>query len=273
MSASIIYGANGGNGDPVYSLNNAQNTHNADVHNQIINNYLHQHTGISTTLAADTSGDGTAYKLLVLDAAGFANFDYLHINTTSAESTHAQIVSSVPALPYTGPAVFTLDRRLDKAHSVGDTIIKAIVNMALQDGTIDTPQYYFIGPPAGKVWHLTRILFEMTHDVAGDLGKFGGVTALVNGMVLRARNDGQWGTLTNWKRNGDIKTDMFDVVFDDRSGGGGAYGTSGRGTFTEAGAVLRLDGDKGDIFQVYHQDVLTTTSINTLTIKVQGHYE
>ena len=102
-------------------------------------------------------------------------------------------------------------------------------------------------------------------------GKFGDLAELINGVVLRGNfGDGQqYGTLTNWKRNGDIKTDMFDVEFDSRSTGGGSYGTSGRGTFKEAGAVVRLDGDDSDKVEVYIQDDLT--ALASFTMKFQGH--
>jgi hypothetical protein len=111
----------------------------------------------------------------------------------------------------------------------------------------------------------------MTHGSAGDLGLFGNLAALTNGVLLRAKINGNYGTLTNWKTNANIKTDMFDVVFDNRSGGGGTWGTTGRGTFREAGAVLRLDGDTADQFELYVQDDLTT--LLTFTMKVQGHLE
>lgn len=249
----------------------SNNIHDADVHTQIVNQYLHQHTAVSTTLASASAASD--YQIDIADATGFAVGDYLHIDTTTIETTHPVIISSSPALPTTGPVTLTLDRRLDKAHAIGDEVRKSIVNMALagQVGTLASPQEYWIGPPAGEIWHLTRILFEMTHSTAGDLGLFGNLAALTNGTVLRARNNGAYGTLTNWKTNANIKTDMFDVVFDARSGGGGAFGTTGRGTFTNAGAILRLDGDTDDRLEVYIQDDIT--AMVSFTMKGQGHVE
>lgn len=261
-----------GNDLPITSLKNALAVYDADVHNVIVNRYLHQHIiAVETALTANTSGDGTVYQIPIADADGFADGDYLHVNTTSTETTHPVIISSAPVLPTSGPAVFTLDRRLDKAHSTGDLITKAIVNMALQPGTLATPQEYYIQPVPGEVWYLYRILFTMTHNTAGDLGKFGGIAALTNGVLIRAKVGGQYGTLTNWKSNSDIKVDMFDVEFDTRSGGQGNYGTSGRGTFKNTGASLRLDGSLGDRLEVYVQDDLT--GLNTFTMKAQGHLE
>jgi hypothetical protein len=268
---------NDGAGNPLNSYFNkatgkySLDIHDADVHTRIINKYLHQHTSTQTTLANPVSGDGSQYTIDVVDATGFAVGDYLHINTSTIETTHPIIISSSPALPTSGPATFTLDRRLDFSHAAGDEVIKSIVNMAPLVGTLANPQEYFTGPAPGEVWHLTRLLFEMTHATAGDLGKFGNLTALTNGAVLRARINGQYGTFTNWKTNSNMKTDMFDVEFDLRSGGGGDYGTSGRGTFKEAGAIIRLDGDTDDRVELYIQDDIS--GLITYTMKLQGHLE
>ena len=245
-------------------LKGALNIHDADVHNIIIDRYLHEHTATQTTLTVATVGDGTEYTITVASATGFVIGDYIHINTTSFETTH-------PVITGIAGNVFTLDRRLDVAHSIGDTITKAVIDMSSQAGTMAAPIIYEAWPEPGVTWHLTRILFEMTHGTAGDLGLFGNLASLGNGVVLRARINGQHGTLTNWKANSEIKTDMFDVVFDTRSGGGGTFGTSGRGTFTEAGAVLKLDGDNDDRFQVLIQDDIT--ALSSFSMKCQGHIE
>lgn len=259
-----------GNGNPLSSYYSAQtnqyvlNIHDADVHTSIVNQYIHQHTATQTTLAADTAVNDTSFT--VVSAVGFVIGDYIHINTTSIETTHPTIINIVGN-------VITIDRRLDVIHLTGDEVIKVIVNMSLagQAGTLAAPQEYFAGPPPGEVWHLTRLLFEMTHGTGGDLGLFGNIAALTNGVLIRARINGNYGTLTNWKTNANIKTDMFDVVFDLRSGGGGTHGTTGRGTFKEAGAIIRLDGDTYDQFELYVQDDIT--ALNTFTMKVQGHLE
>ena len=157
-------------------------------------------------------------------------------------------------------------------------IIKCIINMASQNGTLAVPQVYLFGPETSTedgptVWLISLILFEMTHGSAGDLGKFGGIPALTNGVVLRVRVNGRYGTLTNWKRNGDIKTDTFAVEFDARSGGQGAFGTSGEGKFTQTGAVLRLDSATNDRLEVHVQDGLLADGLTTFTMKGQGTAE
>lgn len=261
-----------GNNNPLSSYYDAEtdqhvlNVHNADVHNQIFNKYMHQHTATTTTLAAPVAGDGTVYQITVADSTGFLAGDYIHINTTSVETTHPSITD------ITGN-VITLDRRLDKAHEIGDEVLKVIINLASQNGTMASPQEYWMAPENGSVFHVARLLFEATHDSASDLGNFLSIPELANGVLLRARVNGQYGTFTNWKRNGHMKTDMFNVESDPRSGGQGSFGTSGRGTFTQAGGVVRLDGSLGDRIELYVQDTLLGLGLNTWTMKMQGHYE
>jgi hypothetical protein len=258
-----------GYGNPIGSLKGALNIHDADVHNSIVNKYIHQHTATVTTLAANSAIDTDTLSLA--SGAGLAALDYIHINTTSLETTHPRILSSVPAFPTSAPVVVTLDRRLDVAHFTGDEVTKVLLDMSILVGTLAAPQIYYAGPPPGEVWHITRILFSMTHGTSGDLGLFGNLAALTGGCVLRGRVNGGYATLTNWKTNSDIKSDMYDVDFDSRSSGGGTYGTSGRGTFTNAGAVIRLDGDTSDRIELYVQDDIT--ALNIFTIKAQGHQE
>lgn len=255
-------------GNPIGSFGGAINVHDADVHTVIVNKYAYQDSAVSTTLTVAVVGDGTVYQVSVADATGFTVGSYLHINTSTEETTLPKIVSTTAA---TGPATFTLDRRLDRDHSIGDTVTQVVRDMASQVASMASPQSYKIGPQAGDVWHITRLLFTITHSTAGDLGLFGNIAALTNGVTLRANINGVFGTFTNWKTNSDIKDDMYDVEFDARSGGGGTFGTTGRGTFKNAGAIVRLDGTTGDYLEVLVQDDIT--ALDRFTIKFQGHFE
>jgi len=260
-----------GYGNPIGSLKGAVNIHDADVHNSVVNRYMHRHTTVQTTLTTAVVGDGTEYTIDVADATGFAIGNYLHINTGIEEITHPRLTSSNPALPTTGPATFTLDRRLDYAHSIGDAVVQSVIDMSSVAGSIANPVIYYAAPYGIDVWHVTRIMFELTHGTAGDLGLFGDLPALTNGIILRAKVNNEYYTFTNWKQNSHMKVDMYDVQFDPRSGGGGSYGTTGRGTFTKAGAVLRLDGALGDRLELLVQDDITL--LDSFTMKAQGHPE
>lgn len=258
------HGIISGNGEIINSLDNALDVHDKHVHSFIVNEDVHQHTATSTTLTVATAGTGVEYQITVVSAVGFTVGDALHIQNGAKEYTH-------PRITVIAGNVFTLDRRIDLAHPIGTTVTKSILDMSTTAGTLATPVEYWAGPPAGQVWHIHRILFSMVHGTAGDLGLFGDLNPLTNGVLLRARVNGTYATLTSWKVNSDIKIDMFDVEFDPRSGGGGSYGTSGRGSFDKTGAVLRLDGDTNDQFEIYVQDDITL--LDSFTMKAQGHLE
>jgi hypothetical protein len=228
---------------------------------EIVNKHLRRYTAVTTTLTVAVVGHGTESTITVASATGFSVGDSIHINGTGLETTEP-IITAINGL------VFTLDRPLDAAHAIGSDVTQSIINMALAVGTLAAPLEYFIAPPAGEIWQITRLLFSMTHPSAGDLGTFGNLTALTNGVILRVERNGVYRTLTNWKTNADIKEDMFDITFDIRSGGG-SYGTSGRGTFAKSGSILELNGDTLDKVEIYIQDDIT--ALTHFTMKMQGH--
>ena len=201
-----------GSGNPIGSLSGALNIHDADVHTKIVNSQFSQTTATTTTFAAIATAGSTSITLT--SATGFAIGSYLDIyNATQEELTKIQIINLVGS-------VVTLDRPLDFTYAIGDNIDKSLVNMNVI-GTLASPQAFHVQPFGSDVWHLKRILIEMTHSSAGDNGLFGNITALTNGVVLR-RYDGTTGvtsTFTNWKTNGDIVTDVYDVTYAARSGG------------------------------------------------------
>lgn len=250
-----------GNGSAIGSLGGAINVHDADVHNIPVNIYLHSHAVTSTTLAAAVTSQDT--NITVVDPTGFIVGDQVKIENGITEH-------NLPEITAVNGSVLTLDRPLDNNFSIGATVTEVESDMSVL-GSLSTPVSYILAPEAGQVWHIQRILLSMTHSTAGDLGLFGNLARLTNGVLLRANVGGQWATYTNWKTNADIKDDMYDVDFDARSTGGGTYGTTGRGSFNRVGVTIRLDGDAGDYVEVLIQDNLT--GLLTFRIKAQGHIE
>lgn len=250
-----------GEGNPISSLNGALDIHDSHVHTAPVNQYLHRHKIVTTTLStAIVSGD---YVINVVSSVGMNIGDKIQIANGAEESTFPEITLIV------GNAL-TLDRPIDFAFSIGDTVDVVEIDMN-EIATQASPYSYKVAPSVGVVWHLQRILLSMTHSTAGDLGLFGNQTRLTNGVVLRANISGQNYTFTTWHKNADIKDDMYDVEFDVRSGGGGTYGTTGRGSFNKIGVTVRLDGTAGDYLEVLTQDDLS--GLLTFRIKAQGHIE
>lgn len=258
------YALTDGYGNPIQSFNGALNVHDPHGHNVIINEKFHQHTTTATTFAVDAPAQSTS--IAVVSSTGFTVGDPIHIEDGVIETNH-------PIITLIVGNVFTLDRPLDNAFAIGDSITKTIQNMNVV-GSLLSPQSFRVIPRSGEVWHLMRILIEITHSTSlGDNGLFGDLPALTNGVLLR-RYDGttaKYNTFTDWKDNGDIMTDMYDVNYSARSGNKGSYGTNARGTFYATGAVLRLDADAGDFLELLIQDDLS--ALDSFRINAQGHIE
>lgn len=253
-----------GSGNPIGSLNGSLDIHDADVHSIPVNKYFSHNTGVSSTLSAATVvGD---ISIAVVDGSLYSAGDYIEFTTEPHESIYRRVIS-------VNVNVLNLDSPVDNVHSIGSVI--SIVNLDMNVlGSITSPVSYKFSPDAGQIYHVVRFLFSMTHSALGDLGLFGGIPEITNGAVLRGYDgaSGTFRTFMNIKSNADMKNNMFDVDFDTRSGGGGIYGTSGRGSIKiGTGAVPKLDAANGDYFEILIQDDLT--GLDSFKIKVQGHIE
>lgn len=266
MNGHAPGGVVGNGGGPYKTLDGAQNVHIADVHRQPINDFFHRHTATQTTLrTATVSGDT---ELDVEDSTGFVIGDLVHLGATNeyVEPRHP-VITDVPDIN-----TIVLDGPIHNIFAIGTPVIKAIANMASANGTLAAPISYRYFTGIGRVEHVTRILISMTHTSAGADDLFGGIAALLNGVHFRASVSGQFGTFTNWKSNGDIKLDMFDLDYSVKSGPGD-FGTNGRGSFSRIGVVIRLDSAKSDFLEVLIQDTMLLTGLTDLRIKAQGHVE
>jgi len=212
----------------------------------------------STVAVAIVSQDR---DIVLVDSTGFSIGDSITNLVAASDRTFPTIVAIV------GNTI-TLDKLIDGNFPIGTSIESVPIEMNVL-GIPATPTVFKVAPPIGQVWHLTRIMITMTHGSAGDMGKFGSLPALIYGLQGRVFRSGAYITYTNWKTNGDMARDMYDVKFDSRSGGGGDFGTTGRFTFTNLGTSIELNGDNGDQLQFLIQDNLT--GLDTFEIGVQGH--
>lgn len=251
-------------GNPIGSLKGALNIHDADVHNVPVNEYFSRPLGVSSTLSVAAAVGDT--QITVVNGAVFAVGDFLGSVGFPSESIFKQIT-------VIAGNVLTLDAPLDNAYPIGTQVDTFQINMNVL-GTLAAPVSYKFIPANGQIWHIVRFLFSMTHGTAGDLGLFGNLPKLTNGAVLRGYDGatGTFRTFMNVKSNADLKNNMYDVEFDARSGGGGTYGTSGRGSIKiGTGAVPVLNSSAGDYFEILIQDDLT--ALASFRTKVQGHIE
>ena len=269
MAESVLYGNEvkllDGFGNPIESFGGALGVHDADVHTRIFTRYAHmEDTSVQSTLAVAVSAND--YQVTLVDASSFGVGDYIHVNTSTTETTHPRVIAKAVNL-------LTLDRRLDKSHEIGDVVTKAIIDISgtTAAGTMLNPHIFQVVPEPDEVLDIYRMLISMTHASAGDLSLFGNLVALTNGLMVRTLKDGVYSTWSNWKSAADMKTDMYDVLFDDRASGQGVYSTSARMSFFKTGGLIRLDGATNDRLEILIQDDIRDLSF--FGIKTQGHFD
>ena len=163
--------------------------------------------------------------------------------------------------------VITVDTPLDRAWS--GTHPHGLTDMAV-DGS-STPQVFHVTLPSGIAVHVTRIIVHIEDNAAMDDGKFGALTALTNGVVVRVYRTatGKYETIMNAKTNGEWAQRVYDVSYADNAPAG-TYGLRVRRSFggeDKAGTVILLE--PGDAFQVIVQDDLT--GLLSFGLAVQGH--
>lgn len=239
----------------------ALNVNSAWVHRKIVNETFHEHDSAQTTPNGPISEGATS--ILVDDATGFTSGDNIKLEEGSLQEIGLMTITDITT------NTLTLDRPLGNSYTTDANIEKVESNMAVV-GTLTTPRIFEIDAPPGTVWQITRLLISIVSTASPDDGKFGGIPALTHGVCLRATTAaGRTAVYGNWKTNGDMKLDMYDVDYSDRAPAG-AYGTSGRWTFTKSEVIAEIDGDATPLQKL---DILIQDDLSDLIdfkIKAQG---
>ncbi len=156
----------------------------------------------------------------------------------------------------------------DQAFSTNAVVEFGNWNMNI-DGSV-TRVIYKISPPAGTTWDINRVIIGILDDVAMDDAKFGGITALTNGVVFRVK-DGYTKNLFVVNDNGGFRERSFDAQYSDKAPSG-QYGFGVRKTFNgqeKSGVTIRLNGDTSDELEVIIQDNLT--ALTKMAVVANGH--
>jgi len=247
--------------EDITSYRKVLNVNNAWVYRKIVNETFHQHTGDTTTPSSPISeGDIT---INFTSVTGFAEGSEIKLREGSTQEIGLMTITDITAL------VVTIDRPVGNDYTTAAEIDEVISNMAVS-GTLASPEIFEIDPPPLTVWQFTRVLFSITDNLAPDDGKFGGIPALINGVSLRATTAaGRVVVFANWKNNGDMKLDMYDVIYTDKAPAGN-HGVHGRWTFTKAEVVAEIDGDASPVqkLEILIQDDLT--DLITFIMRGQG---
>ena len=218
-----------------------------------------------TTLAAQA--DPEDKTLTLTSATGFV--DGTRLGIFSADDPDVIYLGDQIGAP--AGNVVAVDSPIDQTLPVTSAVAGVTTNMAV-DGS-STTQVFQIGPVGAgstSVVDITRIMGHLLDSTAMDDGKFGGISALTNGVVLR-KNDGVMKNLWNVKTNADLELICFDFNYSDKAPGG-QFGANFRNTFGGQGAhgvVLELL--PGEYLEVLIQDDLT--GLDEFRMMAQGHFK
>lgn len=251
-----------GDFDNVTAYRGTLNSNNAYVHRKIVSEMFSRKTGDVTTLASPVSAGATSFT--VDNATGFSTGSQITIR----EGIKVEL--GIITLTDVSGVIFTLDRPLGYDYTVAAEIEEVTTDMKDIVGSLGTPIIFKITPPSGTIWQITRIFLSITDGTAPDDGKFGGIGALTNGVSLRATTAaGRIVVYANWKNNGDMKLDMYDISYSDKAPAG-EHGVNGMWTFTKAEVVAELDGDAipAQSLEILIQDNIT--DLSSFKMKAQG---
>lgn len=229
----------------------------------VIDLFFVQLNGSITTLAENTTIDDR-----IINVTSVVDIDV---------GTYLGIVSGGLGRFYFGTVtaingnIVTLDTPLDFNFSAGFPVVP--VNREMNVDGSSTPSTFFVGTGgegSNLTFDITRILIHFKTTDSVDLGEFGDLPSLTNGVVLRKAN-GATNNIFNVKNNGEISNLCFD--YDPHEASNPAQGQNGanfRYTFAgqdKHGVAIRLE--PGDQLQMIIQDDLT--GLEEFRIIAEGH--
>lgn len=255
-------------GNPINSLHGAINIHDADVHHEPMNHFFYKEFE-SYTLASPIASQDS--QMVVTDATGILVGDYIHL-TDTANNNHEHDLLRVTVVSGT---TITFNRKVDKAYAVATSTVKRMTTNMNLSGTLALPQIFTVLPSPGEVWHITALDFAIIDNVEMDDAKFGGITELTNGVVIRQHDsvNNEYETFSAWRNNQSFALDGFDVDYPTKAPAG-SYGYRGSmDIHKQYGSIVRLANTDTETIAM---EVLIQDDLSTLTsfrIKIHGHIE
>jgi hypothetical protein len=227
-----------------------------DQTSELINLYLYRNDVQPNLTSSAAVGD----KVLNIDTnAGLVNGEAI---TLFEGVRHSQCIiqaSSATTVTVTPP--------VDFAYTTAASIEVGRWNMNV-NGSV-TAQTFAVHPPPGIDMDVYELRFSMQDGTAMDASKFGGISALTNGIVVQFKNGftKNLGVIVN---NAGFIEQGFRTEYDDRAGGTGLYAYTGYANGPgHYGVAVRLEGATVDEFRVVVQDNLT--GLSNLNFTIGGH--
>ena len=157
---------------------------------------------------------------------------------------------------------------IDHAFTTAASVCFGEWNFATANGST-TPVTFKICPPIGCDFYICAITITISDGTAGDISKFGGITKLAKGIVIR-RVDGNVTTFGLISNNGGFKQYGYEVEYNDRAGAGGLYSVEVFKDIRKVnGSPVVLYGATADELQILVQDNLT--GLTEMTCVLHGY--
>lgn len=228
--------------------------------------YFLQPIGISTTLTADITGVGTQLTIDVASVASISVGDYLGI-FSGVSGEERFMFSEVLAI---NVLELTLDSPVDFGFVIGDIILSFTRDLNV-DGSI-TPQIFEIqaGSAEGDLQiDITRLMMQCLADNPVTLSTFCDIIGgIINGLVLREKENGFFRNKWNVKTNGDLAILAYDwdpfLATNPAQGQDGfkwRFSISGR---EKHGVAFRVIGDERTLQLVIQDDLTTVDTLRCL---------
>lgn len=232
-----------------------------DQTTDLVDLYMIDHANaVDLTLASAVEVD--AKSVTVVDATGVSAGDAIEF-VENGHTMQAIVLSVVGT-------TINFNAPIDKPLTTACGCVAGKWNMIVDGST--TTRIFSIKPPPGIKWDITRVLFAMTATAVMDDSKFGSLTALTNGIVLR-KTDSTKHNIFVASDNGGLAERMYDLTYPAKQPAG-VYALRGRRTFggqDKNGVVIRLDGDANDELQLLIQDDLSGGTLTKFALVAQGH--
>ena len=215
------------------------------------------------TISADTTASSATslnYDFAATAGHGIITGDEILLLDTVGDRALQAVVTNVVT------NTITIDRPIDHIYPSASTLGRIVTTEMAVDGS-STPQIFTVRAGTTPI-DFTRFILTMLDGTAMDDGKFGGLTALANGLVFRICNGFQK-TVFNFKTNSDIKQFCYDLQYSDKAPAG-EFGLSARISFAgqeKHGVAIRVSDDS--VIQWVVQDDLT--ELISLKGSAQGH--
>lgn len=223
-------------------------------------------TGTPYTLASDAEPND--YDIELVDATGLNVGDTIGLfQNSSNPASYFGVILSIAS------NTLTMDTPIDNLFDTDlSPVLFEVACNANADGSV-SPVIFKMANDANQAIDITRILIHITDEIAMDDSKFGGLTALTRGVVLRKKKaDGSYTNYWNRavKTNGELGLVAFDKEYDPKAPAG-VYGLRARYTMggqSKHGVVIRLS--INEELQLVVQDDLT--GLLTFEIMAEGHF-